>query len=85
MKPRLEDIAWCEVHNVLVHPNPRGDFGTTRRMEGLRPKSRNTQVSAFRCPAREKEKDAKSLMLNVFHRKTPSIGELRNSCHTLTK
>lgn len=36
-------------------------------------KRKNTQVSAFRSLAREKEKDAKTLMFSVFHRKTPSI------------
>lgn len=73
MKARLKGIAWCEVQNGLVHLDPRIDFGTICRMEGLRPKNRNTQVSAFSCLVREKEKDAKTLMLNVCHRKTPSI------------
>lgn len=65
MKTTLEDRACYEVQNGLAHFHPHVDFGTCK-MEGLRLQGRNTQISGFHCPAREKEK-ARSLTLGVFH------------------
>lgn len=83
LKTRLGDTACCEAQNGLVHPpHMRLDFETAYWMESLRLQSRNTQVSAFHCSGKEKE--SKPFMPTTFHRKTPSICELRNRAMAVT-
>lgn len=68
MKSRWEDIAWCEGEHGLVQSPPGVGFGT--KFEAA---EQNYPGSAFHCPARETEKEAESLTLNIFCRKTLSI------------
>ena len=80
MQPRLEDTAWWEAHTGLVHLlHPRLDFETAYWMESLRLQSSQKYpgfcLSLF---IQRNRKEAKSLMPNIFDRKTPSICKLRN-------